>query len=502
MLVVDVNSTFGMRPGDDLDLSLPRLLKELDSHHIALAFTCSLRGVSHDHEAGNAETLQATKTYPWLLPAATLDLRRYLGWEAEVDRCLQAGVRLFRLFPELQRWTVASAPFADLMAKLRGSDAVVMLSALEPGSATAIAQATVDYGLAVILTDANYSPMAEIIATMRCYPHLYVETNYLAQPYSVEVMAREVGVERLLFGSRAPEFSVQRALNEVLGANLTDEEKAAILGGNGLRLFGLDPDVGAGRPRLASPEMLHLPGPIIDVHCHLGRWQFPIPSDGAAGLLRLMHQAGVDRAILSSAQAIMYDLEGGNRWVAEEIAAHPELLAYVVVNPNDLALSCREMDRYYQLPNFVGAKLHLVYSGQTTRLPQTQSLLAEVARRGRPMKVHVEEEDQRGALQALRELAQTYPEWSIIKAHGGNGQLAQVVADVPNIYFEFGGSGGLSQNIRQALDVLGPDRVMFGSDADLNDMSKQIGVYHDAGMTPQERRQVLSGNAKRVFGLA
>ena len=79
MLVIDVNTHFGMQAGGNLDLSLPRLVQELDSHRIALAFTGSLRGVSYDHEAGNRETLQATERYPWLLPTATLDLRRYLG---------------------------------------------------------------------------------------------------------------------------------------------------------------------------------------------------------------------------------------------------------------------------------------------------------------------------------------------------------------------------------------------------------------------------------------
>ena len=79
-----------------------------------------------------------------------------------------------------------------------------------------------------------------------------------------------------------------------------------------------------------------------------------------------------------------------------------------------------------------------------------------------------------GALRALRELALEYPDWSIIKAHGGNGRMAEVVADVPNIYFEYGGSGGRPQDIRQALDVLGPRRVMFGSDADLRHASASL----------------------------
>ena len=218
MLVIDVHTHFGMQAGGNLDLSLPRLVQELDSHRIALAFTGSLRGVSYDHEAGNRETLQATERYPWLLPTATLDLRRYLDWEAEVERCLRAGVRLFRLFPELQRWTISSTPFADLMAKLAGSGAVVMLSSRGAGAPAAIAQATAEYELPVILTDTFYANMGEVIATARRYPHLYIETNYLSSPRAVDIMVGEIGADRLLYGSAAPEFSVQRGAQRGAGS--------------------------------------------------------------------------------------------------------------------------------------------------------------------------------------------------------------------------------------------------------------------------------------------
>lgn len=500
MIVVDVNTHFGLQAAGNLDLSLSRLVADLTYHQTALAFTCSLRGVNYDHEEGNAETLKATERYPWLLPAATLDMRRYLGWEEEVERCLRAGVRLFHLFPSLQGWTVSSRPFADLIAKLVDSGVVLMLSSRGPDNATAVAEATENYGLPVILTDTFYDNMAEVIATARRYRHIYVETNYLSSPKAVDIMVHEIGVERLLYGSSAPKMSIQRSLNEVLGAGITKQEKAAILGQNAIRLFQLDPALVTRRPRLQFTEMVHLPGPIIDVHCHLGAWRYPLPDGGAPGLLELMRMARVHEAIISSTKAIVYDLSGGNRSLASAIASYPQLLGYVVVNPNYLKESRRELDRYYSLSNFVGAKIHMAYSQDTTRSGSGQALLHEVAERGKPLKIHVEA-DQPGALLALRELAITYPHWNIIKAHGGNGQLAEIVADVPNIHFEFAGSGGCAQEIRQALDILGPRRVMFGSDADLCDIGKQVGVYYDAVLSVEEREQVMFANARRIFKL-
>jgi len=72
----------------------------------------------------------------------------------------------------------------------------------------------------------------------------------------------------------------------------------------------------------------------------------------------------VERSIVSSLSGIEYDFVTGNRVLAEAIDGYPSLSGLVVVNPNYIDLSCEEMDRFYQLDNFVGAKIHGYYSGR------------------------------------------------------------------------------------------------------------------------------------------
>lgn len=311
-------------------------------------------------------------------------------------------------------------------------------------------------------------------------------------------MAGEVGAGRVLYGSGAPLYPVSRALNHVFESGVSAEEKEQVLGRNAVRLFGLDAGQMAGRPQVDDNGILGFSEPVIDIHCHLGRWEFPIPAERGADLMRLMKQAGIERSISSSAEAIIYDLARGNRWLAEEIEGHPELLGYVTVNPNYLELSCEEMDRYYRQPNFVGAKLHCDYSASPTASARTRRLLEEVARRGKPLKIHT---SGGGTAQALKDAALAHPDWAIIKAHGGGKELALELADAPNIYFEFAGSRCSSQNILGALEVLGEDRLMFGSDATLLSICSVLGAYRDANLTAEQRRKVLSGNARRVFKL-
>ena len=259
MYVIDINTAFGRSSEYDFDLALNTLLTSLDGHQIAGALSYSLRGVHYDSRAGNRESFAAARAHPHLIPVATLDLRDSLGWQDELAFCLQQGARVFRFFPQIQGWSVATRLFQQVLARLSGAGVALVFSTAEAGfggwgAAEEIANLTADRGLPVILTDTNYNNMAEVISLMQQCPHLYAETNWLATVGAVEVMAEEVGAHRLLFGSAAPFRPLQKALNQVLETSLSAEDKAAILGGNAIRLLKLAPDALADRPQLASLE--------------------------------------------------------------------------------------------------------------------------------------------------------------------------------------------------------------------------------------------------------
>src|SRR5207253_2977963 len=115
--------------------------------NVDIAFTHSLHGLHLDYEEGNRRTIAAAQEHPWLLPVAVMDPRRFLGWEAEVERCLKAGVRVFCFFPEQQGWSVGTAPFPEMLKKIASApDTTLMFSARTPGTAGAVARLTADLG--------------------------------------------------------------------------------------------------------------------------------------------------------------------------------------------------------------------------------------------------------------------------------------------------------------------------------------------------------------------
>lgn len=76
------------------------------------------------------------------------------------------------------------------------------------------------------------------IRAVRAYPNISIETSGF-DPTSgvVEMAVRELGVERVLFGSHLPGRSMGTELSKVLGAAISDHEKELIFSGNLRRLL-------------------------------------------------------------------------------------------------------------------------------------------------------------------------------------------------------------------------------------------------------------------------
>jgi predicted TIM-barrel fold metal-dependent hydrolase len=502
MLAIDCNTFFGVRPDQRTNFGPAVLVEQLAASGVRGALTCSLRGVLYDHRLGNEETLRVCRQHPGLIPAATINLARYVDWEADVDWCVRNGFRAFRLFPDDQHWTVKGLAFARLCERLVPTGLPLFLTITGAEQAHELAVRTADYGLPLVLLLGSYSNEAETIHLTRRYQHVHLDLARRATPRIVRYLVEECGIDRLLFGSNAPQDRIQPALNAVFVADLSAEQTEQILAGNLLRLLRLrasDLPAQSSAPGAVEPEYRGYAGPTIDVHAHLGPWRFPVLTRTTETMLGYARRHNLEKIIISSALGIVYDMRAGNRELKELIDPHPELLGYVVTNPNFVEESAAEMDHYYRFPNFVGAKIHGEYSRTPTSSARMADLFAEIAKRGRPVKIHNYGPDWQPA---LRELARRHRDLPIIIAHGGDWGTGPFTKDEPNVYFEYGGSSSVRGPIEEALASVGAERILFGTDQDLLDPGYHFGKYYDAGMTPEQAEKVAYTNAKRLFGLA
>jgi predicted TIM-barrel fold metal-dependent hydrolase len=309
---------------------------------------------------------------------------------------------------------------------------------------------------------------------MRRWPQLHLETSRLAQFRGVETVVREVGAERVVFGSGAPTRPIQAALNAVLTAEISQNERDAILHANAARLFGVRvPDnTEAPRATLASD--------LVDVHAHVGSLGFPTPMVEPCQYPAVAARHGIRQTMASSLRAIVDDPRVGN---ADALRASSEaLLVYIVLNPNDIDGACAAMDAAYHSDRVVGAKVHCSWSGQPTASRACMTLLQEVARRGRPLKIHVDGPDWQ---QALADIAGSHPGWRVIVAHAGPGmasrECVQLLQATRNVYVELSTSYADLPVVREVVKTAGPSRLLFGSDAPLLDPAYVQGIYADAG---------------------
>lgn len=238
---------------------------------------------------------------------------------------------------------------------------------------------------------------------------------------------------------------------------------------------------------------------IIDVHAHFGEWPFPARALDAPGMLALMDRHGIARAIFSSVLAIVYDMEEGNRRLAETLKASERLFGYVVLNPNFPERSRREMDRYFDHPAFVGAKLHASYSRSPIGSERTQRLIAEVAARGKPLLLHTW-----GAADIAAVAATTAAEGPpVIMGHAGADAWREGIraaAENPRLYLDFCSSYAERDKIAQALAGAGAEKIVFGSDMDLIAPSFTLAMFEDTPMSDSQRDAICAANARRIFG--
>jgi predicted TIM-barrel fold metal-dependent hydrolase len=229
---IDADALFGFWPYRNVDLSTASLVALLHKHGLEQACVCATRGLLYDAADGNQETLATCADYPELIPVATLDPRRLIGYREEIRNCRSAGIRLFRFFPEHQGWSAASPAFRKIAAEIAAQNGIVMI-----GGDPAAAMQAIDPNQPAILLMVHTYGLADVLALAADYPGCHFSVRQLLGPGSLGILKEAVGIERLVFGSNMGLADLAAAINVVKSALLSSDEESAVFGGNMRRLL-------------------------------------------------------------------------------------------------------------------------------------------------------------------------------------------------------------------------------------------------------------------------
>ena len=248
--------------------------------------------------------------------------------------------------------------------------------------------------------------------------------------------------------------------------------------------------------------------PVIDMHTHLGRGDsyygrqaiWDGTSFGADDMLALMDAEGIDRVVSFGSW-----WEGAGRRtrpVLEALERHPgRFVGFFWADPwdphsrADFVSSVRDF-------GFKGLKLHPIRDSFQASHRVVDPLVEAAGELGVPITIHSNQPGSQPAL--IGQLARRHPDVTIIMAHMGSAayQDALYVAErEPNIVLETSAQPWAHRILQGAVERIGVERIVFGSDAPLHHPRVELTKIEVAGLSPEHKARILGGNALRLLDL-
>ena len=244
---------------------------------------------------------------------------------------------------------------------------------------------------------------------------------------------------------------------------------------------------------------------VIDAHVHIGSFgvTYPFAESGTDGVIRLLRNQGVDYALVSSAKALWYDCAEGNREALVASKEYKEIFPLLVVNPWHPDEALRDL-KNCRREGFVGVKMHPNCHGYalSSRLAEPVLRFCECERI--PVLTHCAGGDPLSGDRAVRAVAERFPDLVLVLGHGGifsDREIAQVAKDHPQLYIEISVEYEAGK-LEATVDMLGTDRIMFGSDCPLHYPSVMMERVRLMRLPGDDEEKIFWRTANTVFSLA
>ena len=207
---------------------------------------------------------------------------------------------------------------------------------------------------------------------------------------------------------------------------------------------------------------------IIDAHMHIGLHSFcdnensEFPYDLCSTydeIIRLMDANDVDKAIILPIPHKDFNTEKTNSYVFEAYQKYPDRLIPFCRIDEHLEENIRK--------GFRGVKLHLLY--EEVDIKNIKKELQQIEDANIPIIIHAKFANK---VKQIEQILKYAPNLNIILAHMGRGHLytgeqtidnALALKKYPNVYMDLSTVGDL-QSIINVCEILGYDRVIYGSD--------------------------------------
>ncbi len=259
-MMVDIHAYLGNWFARKLRITNTReLVSQMDEYDVDRAVVASASAIMYRNcQPGNEDLLREIEPHgERFIPFAVID-PSYIEWRKDLEWCIERmGIRGVRIYPQYDPYTFADSCCDELCAFCN-----------EHGLVVAVSQRVEDYRQkheVLDYVDPSLDEMADlfernpdtrfIVLNGRKYfeTRLVTEADSLPDNYWIEIsrlnvflkeefrtLIDAIGVGRLLFGTGMPLKMVGPVLLKIEHADLSDDDKTLISGGNAAKLLGLE----------------------------------------------------------------------------------------------------------------------------------------------------------------------------------------------------------------------------------------------------------------------
>ncbi len=261
---------------------------------------------------------------------------------------------------------------------------------------------------------------------------------------------------------------------------------------------------------------------VIDAHCHIypekiaaravagtdgfyGEHSF---GDGTvSGLLEVGDKAGIDHYIVQSVATTPHQVKSINEFIAESVKnGNGRFTGLGTLHPDT-----EDLDgdiKHLMEMGLKGVKLHPDIQRFKIDDYRCLKIYEKCEEFGLPILMHTG--DHRYDFSnpnRLFPVMEIYTGLTVIGAHLGGWSIweeaAKKLSGLPNLYVDCSSSlyAMSSETAKRIIYTYGVDKVLFGTDYPMWDPKAELERFFNIGLTEEENRKILSGNAEKLFGI-
>ncbi len=374
--------------------------------------------------------------------------------------------------------------------------------------------------ISFVVTQKMWGGFSAVLDLMWRRENVCVDTSWLHMRQTTELLFENFGAERVLFGL-GYRSHYGAPIAALAHAEIPEEDRSLIAHGNAERILKMEPP----RRKMYSPPPLLEQKPlwktfregrplegveVIDSHGHAPphtRGWVIRQADmekGMGELISQMDKLGITKLILSIETALFGENAAGNLEGEKIFSKHIDRFAgYLVFNPLYADEMVPMLDEFFKRGFFVGFKLLAAYWKRPITDAGYKPVWEYANRRRLPVLLHTWD-DRYNSPAMLESIAREHPGVKFILGHSGGGTPGRLEAEAlaeacSNVYLEFCGSFTTPRPFEKSLEIVGGDRVIFGSDTHAHDQAWELGRYLSMPLPDEELLSGLGANIRKIL---